>query len=74
MNSRKKGYLRAQTESIREFTVKGLEPELNRLMEKHRGDIGKQTTRWDVTIYFREIIMLEPIRVYIYTMMETSMV
>ena len=49
MDSRKKGYLRAQTESIREFTVKGLEPELNRLMEKHRGDIGKQTTRWDVT-------------------------
>lgn len=41
MAHRKVEHIRTQTESMRDVTVRGLVPELERLMKRHRGDLGK---------------------------------
>ncbi|KAJ1463283.1 hypothetical protein M885DRAFT_504914 [Pelagophyceae sp. CCMP2097] len=56
-SARRKAYLAAQTEQIRELTVKGLEPEIERLMEKQKLDMAEleQQKRWAAALMRREL-------------------
>lgn len=40
--SRRCEYIRLQTDSVRRLTVRGLEPEVERLMQEHRSDMNEQ--------------------------------